>query len=48
MMNKVAIVSGATRGIGRQIALSLAKNGYNISVVGKTNQKSKILIIYAK
>ena len=26
--NKVAIVVGASRGIGRQVAIDLAKNGY--------------------
>ena len=35
-MNKVAIVTGSTRGIGREIALTLCDLGYNIVVVGKT------------
>jgi NAD(P)-dependent dehydrogenase (short-subunit alcohol dehydrogenase family) len=26
--NKVALVVGASRGIGRQVAIDLAKNGY--------------------
>ncbi len=29
---KVAIVTGATRGIGRQIAIDLAKDGYNVAI----------------
>lgn len=29
---KVALITGATRGIGKQIALELAENGYNISL----------------
>ena len=29
-MNKVAFITGATRGIGKQIALTLANEGYNI------------------
>jgi len=41
MLNKVAIITGATRGIGRQIALSLANNGYNITVTGKTTEGAK-------
>ena len=33
---KVAIVTGATRGIGRAIAIDLARNGYNV-VINYTN-----------
>ena len=36
MQNKVALVTGATRGIGKQIALELAENGYNISLNYRT------------
>ena len=35
-MSKVALVTGATRGIGKQIALTLAKEGYNIAVNYRT------------
>ena len=35
-MSKVALVTGATKGIGKQIALTLAKEGYNIAVNYRT------------
>lgn len=31
-MNKVAFITGATRGIGKQIAIELAKEGYDIAI----------------
>lgn len=31
-MNKVALITGATRGIGRQIAITLSKEGYHIAL----------------
>ena len=31
-MEKAALITGATRGIGKQIAITLAKEGYNIAV----------------
>lgn len=31
-MNKVAFITGATRGIGKQIAIILAENGYDIAI----------------
>lgn len=36
--NKVVFITGASRGIGREIALKLAKEGAVIVVVGKTEQ----------
>lgn len=35
---KVAIVTGATRGIGRQIAIDLAKDGYNVVINYNSNE----------
>ncbi len=31
-MNKVVLITGGTRGIGKQIALTFAKEGYNIAI----------------
>lgn len=31
-MNKIALVTGASRGIGRETALLMSKNGYTVAV----------------
>lgn len=35
-MNKVAFITGGTRGIGKEIAITLAKNGYDIAINYRT------------
>lgn len=39
-MNKVALITGATRGIGKQIAVTLAKQGFDIAVNYRTSNDS--------
>ncbi len=43
-MDKVALITGASRGIGKQIAITLAKEGYNIALNcrKKTDEVAKI------
>ena len=38
-MNKVAFVTGATRGIGKQIAITFAQNGYDIAINYRTEKE---------
>ena len=40
---KTALVIGASRGIGREICLTLAKSGYNVAVAAKTSVETERL-----
>ena len=42
-MNKLALVTGSSRGIGREIALGLSKKGYNLVVASKSVTENKDL-----
>jgi len=41
LKNKTAIVTGASEGIGKQIALQLAKKGANLALISRTESKLK-------
>lgn len=41
-MNKTALITGASRGIGKQIALTLAQNGYDIAINYRTENEALI------
>ena len=38
-MRKYALVTGASTGIGRETAVELAKNGYEIGLIGRNLEK---------
>lgn len=44
MKNKVALITGSSRGIGRTIAIELAKSGYDIVINYNNNQEKAILV----
>jgi NAD(P)-dependent dehydrogenase (short-subunit alcohol dehydrogenase family) len=43
-MNKVALVTGGSRGIGRAIALALAKNGVHVTLTYSTNKEKALSV----
>jgi len=44
LKNKTALVTGGSRGIGREISLSLAKSGVNVAVVYTSNKNSALSV----
>ena len=51
LKNKTAIITGASKGIGKEIALNFAKNRCNLFLISRTksdliNVKNEILDIY--
>ena len=43
LIDKTAVITGASRGIGRGIAVALAENGCNIAFTYKNSSKAKII-----
>ena len=43
LQGKVAIVTGSSRGIGKAIALALAREGAHIIVAARTEKKSRLI-----
>ena len=42
--NKVAVVTGASRGIGKGIALELARNGASIAIVYRSEEEKALVL----
>ena len=45
LKDKIALVTGGTRGIGREIALSLAKEGANIAITYTSNKDAALKVL---
>ena len=43
-MNRVAVITGGSRGIGRAVAFALAKRGYKICIGYHCNEKARPML----
>ena len=41
MNGRTCLVTGATDGIGKETAIGMAKNGYNLILIGRNEEKGK-------
>ncbi len=47
-MNKIAAITGASRGIGRACALELAKDGFDVALIGRTLESLEAVAMEVK
>lgn len=45
LKDKIALVTGGTRGIGREIALTLAKEGANVAITYTNNEEKALAVV---
>ena len=44
LKGKIALITGGSRGIGKAIALALAKEGVNVAITGRNEEKLKEVV----
>jgi short-subunit dehydrogenase len=48
LKNKIAVITGASDGIGKQITLTLAKQGVNLVLIGRNGKRLKDVVKLVK
>ena len=41
MRGRTCLITGATDGIGKEAAIEMAKNGYNLILIGRSKEKGE-------